>query len=272
MTAPRYQQVTQALTARIGQGLYPLGTFLPTEAELCAEFSVSRHTVREALRLLTEAGLVRRRQGSGSQVVAAAPQRAFVHAMRSLDGLFQYAADTTFRIDRIAVGRPGTEDLAALGPDDDGGDWLTVAGLRIDPQGGSALCTSTVLIDRRFAAVADALRGRQGAITPLIEARFGVTVVDVAQEITARPLPAAAARALGQSRSDWAVRVIRRYRDAGGALIVMSINHHPADRFSYTMHLRRETRGLEMTADWPQRRPAGPYSAASRALARSGPR
>jgi GntR family transcriptional regulator len=239
--APRYQQLAETLQDRIGAGLYPLGTLLPTEAELCAEFDVSRHTVREALRRLTEAGLLNRRQGSGSQVVATAAPRAFVHEMRSLDGLFQYAADTVFRIDRIALAPPEPEDQGDLPA---APDWLVVAGLRIDPGAGTALCTSTVYIARTFADIADTLKTHKGAITPLIEARHGVAVADVEQTITARPMPTASARALGLGRKDWAVRVVRRYFDTGGRLIVASVNHHPAERFSYTMHLRREERGV----------------------------
>lgn len=238
IATPLYAQVGDTLSRRIAEGLYPLGTFLPTEEALCAEFDISRHTTREALRRLSEAGLVRRRQGSGSQVVASQPQRAYVHAMRSLDGLFQYAADTTFRIDSIGMGRPDPADLAVPG------DWLIVAGLRIDPREGTAICTSTVYIAGEYGAIAPELRGRRNAIYPLIEERFGVQVADVEQQFSSCPMPATAARALGLGRKDWAVRVLRRYRDDRGALIIASVNHHPAARFSYTMSLRREERGV----------------------------
>ena len=60
---PRYHQISNILTERIELGRYAIGDLLPTEQDLCAEFDVSRYTIREALRRLTEAGLVRRRQG-----------------------------------------------------------------------------------------------------------------------------------------------------------------------------------------------------------------
>lgn len=241
--APLYAKVSDILAARIAEGRHAIGDFLPTEGELCEEFGISRHTAREALRRLTDAGLVRRRQGSGSQVVATRPHQTYVHAMRSLAGLFQYAADTRFRIDRQGLAVPDGADV----PDLDGaGDqpWLVVEGLRIDPVDAGPICVSTVYIARAFAAVADMLAGHDGAIYALIEARFGVEVADVEQEITARPMPAEAARRLGVSGKVCAVRVERRYRDGDGRLMLTSLNHHPADRFSYTMHLTREGRGL----------------------------
>jgi len=100
------------------------------------------------------------------------------------------------------------------------------------------------VIARAFAGIGAELRSRKGAIYLLIETRFGVNIADVEQAITAHPIPPAAARALGLSRKDWAVRVVRRYRDATGTLLLASVNDHPAERFSYTMHLRQEERRI----------------------------
>ena len=65
---PLYQTVAEKLTAAIEVGRYPVGTMLPTEAELCAQFGVSRQTIREATRLLLQIGLVSRHQGVGTRV------------------------------------------------------------------------------------------------------------------------------------------------------------------------------------------------------------
>ena len=238
---PRYLQVSAALQQRIEAGDYPLGALLPTEIELCEAFAVSRHTVRDALRRLADAGFLQRRQGSGSQVVSLTRHRAYVQSMRSLNELFQYAADTRFRIDRMEMAVPD----AALGVSLDGAaldPWLVVEGLRVDPAGDRPICWSSVLIHRAYAGVAGEVTSHGGAIYRLIEQRFGVEVVDVEQEITAAPMPVAAARAMAVSPKPWAVRVVRRYRDAAGGLMLVSVNHHSADRFSYTMHLRRDGR------------------------------
>jgi GntR family transcriptional regulator len=239
---PRYAQLAAILKARIEAGDFSVGSFLPTEIELCDEFGVSRHTVREALRRLTEAGFVQRRQGSGSQVVTASPQGAYVHSMRSLNGLFQYAADTELRIQSVGLAVPDGSFANALGESADR-RWLIVEGLRIDPASSQPICRSIVFINRAFSGIAKDLPGHSGAIYSLIEDRYGVQVNGVEQEISAMPITPQAARALGVSRKIWAVRVVRRYLDSSGKLILVSVNDHPGDRFSYTMQLQRDQRG-----------------------------
>ena len=54
---PLYLQVVRALKDEIVTGVHPVGSQLPTEEELCERFSVSRYTVREALRRLREDNL-----------------------------------------------------------------------------------------------------------------------------------------------------------------------------------------------------------------------
>lgn len=237
---PRYVQVSQILQQRIGSGEYPVGGPLPTEGDLCQEFAISRHTVREALRRLAEAGLVQRRQGSGSQVLASQPSGGYVHSMRSLSELFQYAADTRLRVDRVFDAVP---EAGALAPDSLAQIWLKVEGLRLDAAGVVAICWTSIYINPAFAGILPDLAAPTGAIYRLIEERYGVMVERVEQEIRAMPISAAAAVALGVSRRIWAVRVVRRYLDAGGTVMLVSVNDHPGDRFSYSMQLQKDARG-----------------------------
>lgn len=60
-----------AIRDEILSGRWPLGERLPNEAGLSAMLSVSRGTVREAVRVLVSQGLLMTRQGSGTFVVSA---------------------------------------------------------------------------------------------------------------------------------------------------------------------------------------------------------
>lgn len=73
-SAFRYQAIAEALRGRIGEGEFPGGRVLPSEADLSAEYDASRVTVRKALEALREEGLVDSRQGFG-WFVATSPLR-----------------------------------------------------------------------------------------------------------------------------------------------------------------------------------------------------
>jgi GntR family transcriptional regulator, histidine utilization repressor len=71
MVSPRngiapYAQVKQHLKDRLGAGDWAPGVLMPSEAELVAQFGVSRMTVNRALRELQAEGLVDRVQGVGT--------------------------------------------------------------------------------------------------------------------------------------------------------------------------------------------------------------
>lgn len=70
MTArlPIYMQIVDVLLDRVEQGVVAPGDRLAPERALAAEFGVNRRTVRQALDVLAQRGLVERRQGSGTFV------------------------------------------------------------------------------------------------------------------------------------------------------------------------------------------------------------
>lgn len=61
-------QVAALLKERIRSGIWPEGTALPSEKELCNEFDVARGTIRQALQTLENEGFLLREQGRGTFV------------------------------------------------------------------------------------------------------------------------------------------------------------------------------------------------------------
>jgi DNA-binding FadR family transcriptional regulator len=64
-------QVIDQLRDQVQSGAWPIGGRIPTEIELAQLTGTSRNTVREAVQSLVHAGLLERRQGSGTYVLAA---------------------------------------------------------------------------------------------------------------------------------------------------------------------------------------------------------
>lgn len=66
--APQYRKVYMQLRKHILSGAYIAGDILPSENELCVVNKVTRPTVRKALDILTNDGLIKKHQGLGSVV------------------------------------------------------------------------------------------------------------------------------------------------------------------------------------------------------------
>jgi len=105
------------LRERITSGEWAVGTRIPPEPALVELLGVGRNTVREAVQSLVHAGLVERRQGSGTYVLSAselavsmgrqiadARQRDVVEVRRSLE----------VEAARLAARRRTTADVAAI--------------------------------------------------------------------------------------------------------------------------------------------------------------
>ncbi|MEU4235622.1 GntR family transcriptional regulator [Nonomuraea sp. NPDC026600] len=66
---PIYRQIAAVIVERIKDGTYEPDRAIPSEAAFCAEFDVSRNTVRSAIRLLNKEGVLRTVMGRGTFVV-----------------------------------------------------------------------------------------------------------------------------------------------------------------------------------------------------------
>jgi DNA-binding GntR family transcriptional regulator len=235
----RSRALATILEAEIGQGRYELGSVLPSEAELRMRFGVGRHMVREAVSRLEQAGLVEKRQGAATRVVALQPKAAYVHSLRSLAQVIQFTRETQLEVtDRamVAVQAADAELVRAAA----GTRWLRLRGVRRNIVQNEIISYTTVFVHARFAPLLVDVREPSGPIYALIEARTGEIVDEAEQAISAGSLPAEAANVLGLAPGDTAIRVTRRYFDMSGGIMLASLNWHPPATFSYVISLRRD--------------------------------
>lgn len=68
--ATRYGQIAHTLRSRITDQSYPVGSTLPSVAELAGEFEVAEMTVKQALRILVEEGTIATARGVRARVLS----------------------------------------------------------------------------------------------------------------------------------------------------------------------------------------------------------
>jgi DNA-binding GntR family transcriptional regulator len=231
--APRHVDLARTLMQDIRNGRHPVGGQLPTEAELCAQYGLSRYAVRQAVQKLCSLGMVTRQAGVGTRVVADRPQTRYVQAMDTLSDLFHYAQGTTLRIS-LREKLTANEAQGAVLHCAPGAKWLHLGGVRYDGgEGQQPIALVDIYVDAAFSQVPGLGKTLDVPVYALIEEHFGIKITRVAQEIQGVLIEGAAAEALNVPPGSPGLRVIRTYfvRDK---VVVVTTGVHPASRFSYT--------------------------------------
>ncbi|MUL79106.1 GntR family transcriptional regulator [Mycolicibacterium sp. CBMA 226] len=240
MTAPtaehRYLQVARALRKEIVDGVYPVGSQLPTEHELCERFAVSRYTVREALRRLRDDNLVESKPRAGTLVVPRSTANTYAQDVMSIDDLLAFAEGAQFEIVATTMSTIDADREAGTGLPL-GSQWLAVEGFRSG--NGAPICRTEYYINREFAAVGRLLHRHSGPIFPLIEDLFGVSIAEVHQEISAVIVSPELASELKVEAGTAALQMRRTYRTSDGDIAQVTVNTHPAARYRHSMTMRR---------------------------------
>lgn len=230
MTSLRFAAVAQELRERIALGDYGALGAMESEAELCRRYRVSRPTVRRALEVLRDEGLVESRHGAGWFVVGSAFQQ------RLALGTFRHAgsavAESGKAVRREVVDftfRTAPAEIAAALALPAGDPVLHARSVRtVD---GDGLDVAREWVPSRLAGGLS----RDAATSPGIWeslARSGHRVASVRQRITAGVASAADARLLGTTEGVPLLLVRRLAVDAGGIPIALSDHRYAAHRFA----------------------------------------
>lgn len=239
---PRYIELADGIRHQIRAGHYAVGADLPTEADLVASYGVSRFTVREALRLVEEDGLIERHQGRGSRVVAREAPPAYKLVLHSEADVLRYASETSieFRLDREQVASATVKDLALDPPN----DWVRFSGVRRADAHTAPIALTFAYVRRPYKrAVMPSSRDDAAAIFARILAKYGLDLSHVDQVVTAVTLRPQEARQLRAEPGVAALRIVRRFVARQHGLFEVSVSVHPADRFEYSLRIDRALGG-----------------------------
>jgi GntR family transcriptional regulator len=230
----RHAAIASALRARIESGALEPGAAIASEAELSAEFSVSRGTVRQALASLRTEGLIT--GGRGRRPVVSRRTLA-----QSFDELISFSAWAE------SLGRvPGARTLELTRRP---ADAATAAGLDLEPETPVFQYLRLRLLDGEPAMIEDCTFtepvGRllldidmdNGSVYAQLGAR-GVTFHEAEQTIAAITANAEQASLLGVARRAPLLLVNRRVRDPDGRPLELSSDTYRGDEFAITVHNR----------------------------------
>ncbi|MFG1810048.1 GntR family transcriptional regulator [Streptomyces sp. NPDC049040] len=109
---PTSRRIAQALRSAIEHGELAAGDKLPSERALAEEYGAARNTAREAIRLLSEQGLVTAHHGRG--VFVRAPQRLFRFGSDRYSFRNRETGLTPFRLEAKRQGKTARVDVLSI--------------------------------------------------------------------------------------------------------------------------------------------------------------
>lgn len=103
---PLYFQLERILRNRIATAEIRPNEQLPTELELCKEFSVSRATVRQAIKALELDGLIKREQGRGTTLIPSDEKRVTLKLHGAFEEFLRTGTNTKLKLTSKALVTP----------------------------------------------------------------------------------------------------------------------------------------------------------------------
>jgi GntR family transcriptional regulator len=238
-STPLFLRIAQTLEKSIADGFYPVSGMLPTETELCTKFGASRYTIREAQRHLAELGLVQRKAGAGTVVIARERLPMFVHRVSSLRGLLAYP-ENTYRELLSAELATVDHQLAQVIGCEAGREWFRIQTLRKSDDDPTPFCWGEFYIPPALGLSYDWPRIDHRTIHDVIRELGHHQFFRAEVEISATAISGAMTEFLSVREGAPALHILRRYFDDDGVNFTTTRTIHPEHRFVYKLEFSRD--------------------------------
>jgi GntR family transcriptional regulator len=226
-----HQRVTTDLLARIQSGQLAPGQPIPTEAELCREYGVSRITIRRALAALVERRLVVRRPGIGSFVTGRQSGLREFNLIGFLDDRLNYSR----KILRNIVESVDAEICAALGLKER--DAVQHVSVLVHDRGDPFAIDDAYSADTQDRRMAETDFADPVQSAHAMGERLGRRIIRAEQELDAVSADNLAATALGLSAGTPVIRARRVYYTVGDEPLRYSVIHYHPAHYRFTVDL-----------------------------------
>ena len=222
---PHYRQIERSLRARIAAA--SPGERLPSDAELCAEFGVSRMTARHAMQRLAEDGLITREPGRGSFVATPPTYRRTNRLMTFSQEMRRQGRIPSSRVLTRVIRPSSAAESADLGIP---ARQPVVHLRRVRQADGEPMALETAIL---IGSTADAVMGADLAHGSLHEAlgQAGIALHRGTGTISAAAASAEEARLLGIRAGDPLLVERRVIVDRHGRRVESTESRYPADRY-----------------------------------------
>ncbi|MBX9399054.1 GntR family transcriptional regulator [Streptomyces sp. TRM72054] len=232
MTA-RHEEIAEALRRAIDAEEYTVGSRLPSETELAAQYAVSRGTVRQAVASLTAEGLIGSRQGARRVVLASRRSQSFAELRSFAQWARAMGREATGRVVEQEY-RPATAQDAVRLQLPEGTDVLHVLRVR-GLDGEPVLLERTVYADWISPAV-ESIEVDCPSVTQRLYEDTGLVFAYGEHIIDAVAAGAQDAELLGIRRTSPLLRVRRVTTTHEGRPVEWSDDRYRSDAVSFSVH------------------------------------
>ena len=232
----RYGILAASLRQRILDGEWQPGQMIPSEASLAQSYGVALGTLRQALSLLVQDGVLRRQHGKGTFVSRGLDNASMMRFFR-----FQSEGGPTVTPESRILNRRFRHPLVAEAKTfqiDSDGQVIQLERLRsIDGQ--PCLLETIVLPLPQFGALADSdTEDWEDLLYPMYQQRCAILVHHAQDELKFAQLNAAQASRLRLQAGHPCVLVERQAFDVAGRCVERRTTRGDAFSFTYTAHVR----------------------------------
>ena len=241
VSTPIYQQIAEAVGLLLVSGVLPPGYVLPPERVLCAQFGISRMTLRQAMSLLDREGLIDSRRGVGTVVTHSRLRKQQQEALSFSEEIRARGGRPESRLISLdlAIPTPSVRDFFELRE-----QQKVYEVQRVRLKDGEPLALEFARLPERLCPGLECFDLARRSLYETLERSYGIWIETWDEEIAAM-IPNSQQRKLLSLPAPTAVLVInRRSYMEDGRPVELTRSVYRGDRYTFIAHSVRKSKSI----------------------------